>query len=769
MAVASSPSLLLFGKYETQERIGTTGLATLYRAKDPLGNIVALKVLLGYFAQDKILMEHVAQVIARTQTLRHRNIVPILGLEHDASGVAVVMEYVPWPTLKARRPRALPLGETLHIVRQVAAALDYAHQQGLVHRDLRPSNVFYNPETGDVKVSDFGTIALVEGGSPLVRSTVNTPNPSYAAPEQTQGRPPEPANDVFALGSLTYELLTGDIPFDALSPYTALARQLTGAAMPPSRVQKGVPQEVDPVILKALSQDPGQRYGSCGAFVQALELAVGGKAVAPVYRGNAGGAVPAWGAQEAMAQPQVTDGRLVCPRCGTTNAITARRCPNCWAELRQQPVVSQEEAEVEGHRLQDRDKTKRRNIRIAIATGVAAIVLFWAYQVIEIRPPLPKPASAVSSVSTQGTWTMAGGTPFHENAATGPAFAPTGKVLWTFSAEGTIQASPAVDAQRVYVATSDGRIVALDKTFGNSVWTYPVTGPINSALARAGDFLYLGQRDGDIIALDAATGKEQWQYATDGAIYSSFSIIDGALYVGNTKGSIYALDAQTGKLRWHRQASDWIGSTPAVLDGFLVVGDQSGEFYMIDASNGTLRNQLNVGTAVDSSPVIVGDNAFVTTRSGHVFAYKAHQKRIPFQKAVWQIWLNLFAWKMASQPPPPPGYVWTGLLKEEISADMATDGTHLFVATYKGTINALDLATGKVVWKATGLGRTQTAPIVSGGTLLVTTNSDLVGLDNATGQELWRQHLEEAPGANPVLVDGTLYLPTAQGHLYALQ
>ena len=769
MTVASFTQLQLFGAYETQERIGTTGLATLYRAKDSLGNIVALKVLLGYFAQDKTLMEHVAQAIARVRTLRHPNIVPILGLEHDGSGLAIVMAYVPWPTLKARRQRVLPLGETLHVLRQVALALDYAHQQGIVHRDLRPSNVFYNPETGDVKVSDFGTIALVEGGSPLVRSTVNTPNPSYTAPEQTQGRPPDPRNDVFSIGSLAYELLTGDIPFDALSPYTALARQLTGAAMPPSQVQKGVPQEVDPVILKALSQDPDQRYASCGAFVQALEQAAGSKAIAPAYRGNAGSAAPVSGMQEAVVQPEVLDGRVVCPRCGTSNAIAARRCNNCWMELHQQPVVSSAEAEQEGKRLLGQHNARKRNVRIAVAAGLLAIVLFWAYLIMELRPPLPKPVSTLSSVSAPGTWTMAGGTPYHENAATGPAFVPTGKFLWSFSSTGPMQASPAVDAQRVYAATSDGRVVALDKTSGAVVWTFPVTGPVNSTLARAGGLLYVGQRDGNLVALDAATGKEQWRYATDGAIYSSFSIVDGALYLGNTKGGIYALDALTGEFRWKRSLTDWVGDTPAVLDGFLVVGDQGGELFMIDASNGSLRNQVNVGTAVDSSPVIVGDNAYVITRSGYVLAYKAHQKRIPFQKAYWQIWLNFAAWNMASAPAMPPGYVWASRLKDDISADLATDGTRLFAVSYDGSVYMLDLDTGKTTWKTKGLGQIRTAPIVSAGTLLVAANSDLIGLDVATGQEQWRQPLPEAPAANPVLVSGTYYLPTAQGNLLAMQ
>ncbi|MBI4338764.1 MAG: serine/threonine protein kinase, partial [Chloroflexi bacterium] len=220
MTLTDTISTRLFGKYEVMSRIGTTGLATVYRALDAEGKPVALKVLLAYFSQEPQILQKFLAAMTQVQNLRHPNILPVLAVEQDESTTAVVMEYVPWPTLKARRLSAMAVGEVLHILRQVAAALDYAHQRGVVHRDLRPSNVFYNPETGEVKVSDFGTISVAESGHPLVRTTVNTPHPSYAAPEQTQGQPPNPSNDVYSLGALAYELLTGEIPFDALNPYT---------------------------------------------------------------------------------------------------------------------------------------------------------------------------------------------------------------------------------------------------------------------------------------------------------------------------------------------------------------------------------------------------------------------------------------------------------------------------------------------------------------------------------------------------------------------
>ena len=189
MTTTNQTSDRVLGKYEVLAHLGTTGLAAVYRARDASGNIVALKVLHAYFSKEVQLVQRFVQAIEQVKRLQHPNIVAVHGVESEGETTALVMEYVPWPTLRARRERLLPVGETLTILRQVAAALDYAHQQGVVHRDLRPSNVFYDQETGQARVSDFGTISLVEGGHALMRTSVNTPNPGYAAPEQAHGSP----------------------------------------------------------------------------------------------------------------------------------------------------------------------------------------------------------------------------------------------------------------------------------------------------------------------------------------------------------------------------------------------------------------------------------------------------------------------------------------------------------------------------------------------------------------------------------------------------
>ena len=259
-----SPGQLL-GKHELLDQLGTTGLASVYRARDTQsGDVVALKIVHSYFSDEVALLQRFNEEMARVQRLHHPNIVNVLGMEHgEGSTTAVIMEYLSWFTLKSPKQKVLSLADILSVLHQVADALDYAHGQGVVHRDIRPSNVFYNQETGQVKVSDFGIIQLVEGGHALIRTTVNTPSPNYASPEQIQEQPPEPRNDVYSLGVLAYELLTGELPYDALSPHTILSRQLTVTPIPPSTITEGLPDSVDGVVLKALNPDLEKRFDNC--------------------------------------------------------------------------------------------------------------------------------------------------------------------------------------------------------------------------------------------------------------------------------------------------------------------------------------------------------------------------------------------------------------------------------------------------------------------------------------------------------------------------
>ncbi len=765
----------VIGNYELLEPVATTGLATVYRARDNTSDkIVALKVVHAYFMREAETLIRFQRHMGLVQELSHPNIVPVYGVARDQESIAVVMEYIPWPTLKVRKPRKLPLGEVLTILRQVAAALDYAHAKGLVHRDLRPSNVFYDEESGRAMVSDFGTINLAEGGHLLLRSTVNTPAPSYAAPEQLQGQPPDPRNDVYSLGALAYELLTGEVPFDALSPYTILSRQLSTNPDPPSYWSEALPVAVDTVVLKALKRRPEERYSTCGAMVEALTQAAGpfgiAKAVTASDRAPGAASAPARGEEVAIARDR-EDARVICPRCGSGNSATASRCQTCWGILAAQPVVTREEEQKWLRGYAGRLRRGRRILWGASGVLVAALLVVWAYNVIDYRPPLPAPTTNITTSAAVGDWATIQRDLLHTGVVPGPAFAPQAAPQRIFQSDGPILATPAVAGNKIYVATSDRRVAALDRATGQILWTYAVSGPVNSAPTVAGGLVYVGLRSGELLALDTETGKLKWSYQTKNPIYGSAAVVDGTVYIGSGDHFLYALDADTGKLRWKIETGEWVLATPTVSQGIAVVGSQDGELYMGDVSKGTLRYRVNLGASMDRATTIVDNVAYITTRAGNVIAFDYRQEDVSFSKARLKIHTQLFVWGMASSPPRLPGLVWSRQFRRDPSvAEMATADGRLFVATAAGRLRALDTKTGKDLWKVEGLARLYSAPIVSGDTIIQTASDGAVyGFDAATGKEKWRASVQEGVATSSILAGDTLYVPTTAGNLYAIR
>ena len=765
----------LLGKYELLKQLGTTGLASVYHARDTRNDtVVALKVLHSYFSQEAGVLDRYLQEIERVQRLRHPNIVPVHGIDRDDEVTALVMDYVSWPTLKARKSRVLPLDEVVAILRQVAEALDYAHTQGIVHRDLRPSNVFYDQVSGHVMVSDFGTVTLVEGGHVLLRSTVNTPAPNYGAPEHLQGQPPDPLNDVYALGVLTYELLTGEGPFDALSPYTILSRQLTVTPTHPSYLDETLPPAVDDVVLKALSLRPEQRHTSCKEMAESLAHAAGSQAIIrePVVtvpfepqRARIEAAV-----QDVAEAKELEDGRVICPQCGSGNSALALRCSSCWGKLVAQQVITREEEQRSVARYIGRLRLRKRVVWGTVSGLLAVLMTLWVYNLFEVRPPLPAPSSSISSQPAAGAWSMVQRDLLHTGAAPGPAFTPTGTIERIFESEGPLLSTPAVAGGQVYVATSDRRIVALDEATGEVDWTYPVKGPVNSSPSIADDLVFVGLRAGTLLALNTTTGDLEWSYQTDNPIYGSATVLDGTLYIGSADHFLYALDARTGEMRWSRETGDWVTAPATITKGIVVVGSQDGELYMVDASNGTLRYQVEIGSPLDNAVTIVDDVAYFTTFSGNVLAFDYAEKDVFFRKATLWWKAHLYVWSVISTPPHHAGLIWSRRLNEEVFGDVAAADGRLFVATSAGELLVLETETGRTLWKVEDLAPVYSSPIVSGDTVIqAASNGTIYGFDVATGEERWRVSVDEPVRASPILANGTLYVSTDEGNLYALR
>ncbi len=267
--------------------IGHGGMAVVYKGyQATLDRYVAIKVMSHTIAEDQTFIERFQREASSVARLRHQNLVQMLdfGVYDDIS--YMVMEYIEGDTLKARLQtlraanERMPLPEIVAIIQDVAAAMDYAHAHGIVHRDIKPANIMLRPEerlaalTGAVPftavLTDFGVARMLEGVQ-ITGSGATIGTPDYMSPEQAQGQSAGPSADIYALGIVLYEMLTGELPFTADSPVAVLLKHLQ--AHPPLLVDTApeLPPGIDMILTRALAKEPQKRYPTAGQL--ATELA----------------------------------------------------------------------------------------------------------------------------------------------------------------------------------------------------------------------------------------------------------------------------------------------------------------------------------------------------------------------------------------------------------------------------------------------------------------------------------------------------------------
>jgi serine/threonine-protein kinase len=273
---------VLADRYELARVLGAGGMATVYLASDRvLQRQVAVKVLNSSYAQDPSSVERFRAEACIAAKLSHPNIVAVFDSGSDAGMHYLVMEYVPGETLAQllRRQGPLPPRRAAELTSQVCAALAAAHARGVVHRDVKPGNVLLGAD-GRVKVTDFG-IAKAAAAPALTGDTMVLGTAAYLSPEQARGEPVDPRSDVYGLGCVLYELLTGAPPFGSAADSTPVAvalRQVSQPPQPPSRRNPQVGAAMDAVVLTAMAKHPDQRYQSMQAMHGDLARALAGRA-----------------------------------------------------------------------------------------------------------------------------------------------------------------------------------------------------------------------------------------------------------------------------------------------------------------------------------------------------------------------------------------------------------------------------------------------------------------------------------------------------------
>ena len=267
------------GRYQILEQLGEGGMATVYKAYDTrLDRYVAIKVirndLFGPTLLERMLkrFEREAKALAK---LSHPNIVKVLDYGEHNGAPYLVLEYLPGGTLKGQvMGRPIPWQEAVRLLLPIAGALDYAHEQKIIHRDVKPANILLT-EKGQPMLSDFGIAKILEMKEEftLTGSGTGIGTPEYMAPEQGMGREVDARTDIYSLGIVLYELVTGRKPYTADTPMAVVLKHMTDPLPRPRQYIADLPDIVERVLLKALAKDPQDRYSKISEFADALENA----------------------------------------------------------------------------------------------------------------------------------------------------------------------------------------------------------------------------------------------------------------------------------------------------------------------------------------------------------------------------------------------------------------------------------------------------------------------------------------------------------------
>jgi len=370
------------GQYEIVEKLGEGSMGVVFKARQPdLERWVAIKALLPQYAAAPGFRERFLREARAIAQLEHPNILPVYDFGQQSEYTYLVMRCVESArTLSDIMHQSLSFRQITDYLDQIAAALDYAHRRGIIHRDVKPGNILLNNDDW-IFLADFGLARMVESTSHLTGTGMSVGTPAYMSPEQGAGRELDARADVYALGVIAYQMLTGQIPHYSDTPYAIIYKRNTEPPPPLRESNPDIPTTVEQCVQTALAPNPDERYRSAGAFMASLR-----QAVDEAQAGNLMSItlpLPQEAVPESLLSP--VSARF-CGHCGTKIESGMRFCGHCGAAVSTPAPAMRQSPPVASRRVAG---SRRANFKpgfwsIAAVLGVVLFVAGVAFGVIEV-------------------------------------------------------------------------------------------------------------------------------------------------------------------------------------------------------------------------------------------------------------------------------------------------------------------------------------------------------------------------------------------------
>jgi outer membrane protein assembly factor BamB len=703
---------VLGGRYELLDVIGAGGMGKVWRAKDrELGRIVAVKVLPAESARDPEFRGRFLREGRAVAALSHPAIAHVHDVGEDQSGdepeLFLVMEYAAGRPLNEmlRGGQPLPIATALGIAARIAVALEHSHEQGVVHRDVKPSNVIVTP-SGDVKVLDFGIAKLLTDQATQITATgrmVGTP--AYISPEQARGGPVDARTDQYSLGCLLYQALTGRVPFSGDSVFAVLGQHLTTPPAPPSSlVPGGLPAAVEAVVLRLMAKEAGDRFPTMAAARRALEAGPG--------------------------TPETGTGRRRLLRYGLGVGVTAAAVGAGWGGWRI---------------LGPGDGNADDGSGSSETPGVPGLRP-WQASVDFDDPMRPLLSGAVVLAAD------------HDLPGVYAFDAPDGARRW--ESRDVIGGSGMTAHDGVVYAGGDGDGIlhALDLSTGEPTgWRFDTGGEDGYVMSPAvlGDVVCLRRRSGEgdaddvLFGVDREAGTQRWQMLVSQDA-PDFVADGGGLFVASGT-EVYSVDPAGGDTRWSFRAPADVLYIQRSGSRVYVVADE-GRLIVLDGDEGERLLTVTADEGEDeeiSQFVESGDTVYVGASPARVRAVNWRTGETRWQTPLQAQEASVYAvadgvvYVATYQETGEVEYTVTALdaasgvrrwslRRGEIVRPWAVAGGLAYCSSSREGVLALDAATGEERWK-----RRMTTSVrltLAGNALFVAGEEELLALEAATGR-----------------------------------
>ncbi|MYD35912.1 MAG: PQQ-binding-like beta-propeller repeat protein [Dehalococcoidia bacterium] len=765
-------------RYDILTTLPGTSLYSVYSAIErESGDAVEIREPRVRALENAAMLGPFRSLMERHLDVHHAHVGRLLETHPDGETFWMVYEPARGEQLRGWLTRGLQLDEALQLIAQAAAGLQALHDADLIHGDVNSRDVFVTPVSG-AQLRNAGLSELSIGMSGL-QSSLQIPLPAFMAPEILRGSEPNAKSDIFSLGMVLYETLTGHVPFTGNNRDTVRVKQQEGRIAPVTALNPALPAALDEIVGKALAWDPNERFASAQEMRETL-LEFRNNLSMPEAQIVVPDETARQEIQDDIAQFEPSrlsvegDGTgkfRVCNECLAINLASVTRCAVCWRDIRDAPIHDRAEAEEFAQRAQRRRTQRKWLRRGAVAIAVFALLALFLYD--RGAPPgllTGPPTTTLTAQVGSGLWTSPGGGAANIGSASNVDITPQGVERWRTEIGAEITSSPTVADGRVFVTTLDSRILAYSAEDGSLLWEQPGPGPMDASPIIAEDRLYIAFRNSQMAALEADTGEVIWQSVISNPLFSWVNVDGGSVYLSSQDGVIQAFDAGNGEKRWEIDTGDGMFAPPSVSEGMVIIPTRGNQVLVLVGETGQTRLSYVVPGAVEGAAAVSHGTAAFGDVRGFVRAINIRAQNLPLEKTVLRFWSQFYIWGLAPFPPAQSGTVWTQSIREEVWADAAIEGNRAFFATREGNVFAFTLSGGQELWK-TALGDEPTwtgSPTVVNNVLYIGTEAgQFFALDTVSGDQLWELDLGGPVSSAPAYADGSLFVLTDNGTLVA--